>query len=369
VKPVVLVLSTVHRPDDTRIRERLIRTLAADFEVEYATREPGPSDLEGLRSLPLRGGRGARLFRALILVMRRDWDILVLHDPETIPLGVLARLLKRRPVVFDVHEDIPATALTRPWVPGPLRRPLAVLSRWVLVLAERFLTITLAEAGYSHLFSQEHAVFPNYPDTSSYPSPVPESRREVIHVGDVTIVRGLDTATEACALAGMPLRLIGPVSSDLRTELSKLARAMGGEVLFEGPLPNPEAMTIAAGAAVAIVPWKDLPNYHDSVPTKLYEYLSLGVPVVASDLPGIRQAGVGNLAVILVEPENPAAMAAGISEALDGDLRARAGVDVTMVRDRYRWPDREVTEFYLALGGRGGSRDPNSNASLPGPEV
>ncbi|HEU5113627.1 MAG TPA: glycosyltransferase, partial [Acidimicrobiia bacterium] len=302
---------------------------------------------------------------------RRHWDILVLHDPETIPLGVLARLLKRRPVVFDVHEDIPATALTRPWVPDLVRRPLSVLSRWVLRLGERFLIITLAEAGYSHLFTEEHAVFPNYPDTSDYPDPEPESRREVVHVGDVTVVRGLDTAIEACALAGMPLRLIGPVSTDLRTELSNLTRAVGGEVLFEGPLPNPEAMRIAVGAAVAIVPWKDLPNYRDSVPTKLYEYLSLGVPVVASDLPGIRQAGVGDLAIILVEPGNPAALAAGIIEAVDGDMdmRAKASVDVAMVRDRYRWPDHEVTDLYLALSGRRGSRDPNSNASLPGPEV
>jgi len=301
--------------------------------------------------------------------MRRNWDILALHDPETIPIGVLARMLKRRAVVFDVHEDIPATALTRPWVPGPLRRPLAGLSRWMVGLAERFLTITLAEAGYSHLFSQEHAVFPNYPDTSSYPDPEPESRREVIHVGDVTLVRGLDTAIEACALAGMPLRLVGPVSSDARMELSKLARAKGGEVLFDGPRPNPEAMRIAAGASVAIVPWKNLPNYRDSLPTKLFEYLSLGVPVVASDLRGIRQVGVERLAVILVKAEDPAAMAAGIIDALESDLRTRAGVDVAMVRDRYRWPDREVTEFYRALSGRGGTRDPNSNASLPGPEV
>ena len=369
MKPVVLVLSTVHRPDDTRIRERLIRTLAGDFEVEYATREPGPTDTTGLRWFPLRGGRAVRWFRGLSLVIRRDWDLLVLHDPETIPIGVLGRTLKRRQVVFDVHEDIPATALTRPWVPGRLRRPLAVLSGWVLALAERFLTLTLAEAGYSHLFTKEHVVFLNYPDTSAYPDPEPESRREVIHVGDVTMIRGLDTAIEACALAGMPLRLVGPVTTDVRVELSNLARAKGGEVLFEGPRPNPEAMRIAVGAALALVPWKDLPNYRDSTPTKLFEYLSLGIPVVASDLPGIRQAGVGNLAVILVEPEDPAAMAAGIIEALDGDLRARAGVDVAMVRDRYRWPDREVTEFYLALSGQGGTRDPNSNASLPGPEV
>ena len=103
---------------------------------------------------------------------------------------------------------------------------------------------------------------------------------------------------------------------------------------------------------MAIVPWKDLPNYRDSIPTKLFEYLSLGIPVVASNLPGIRQVGVGNLAVILVEPENPAALAAGIIEALDEDQRARAGADVAMVRDRDRWPVREVTEFYRALAGR-----------------
>lgn len=369
MKPVVLVLSTVHRPDDTRIRERLIRTLAADFEVDYATRTPGPSDVTGLQWLPLRGGRAVRWFRALDMVMRRRWDILVLHDPETIPIGLLAGTLRRRHVVFDVHEDIPATALTRPWVPGPLRRPIAALSKWVLALAERFLSITLAEAGYSHLFAQKHEVFPNYPDTSAYPDPERESRREVIHVGDVTLVRGLDIAIEACALAEMPLRLVGPVSSDVQAELSNLARATSGEVLFEGPRPNPEAMRIAAGAAVAIVPWKDLPNYRNSIPTKLFEYLSLGVPVVASDLPGIRHAGVEDLAVILVEPENPAAMAAGIVEALHGNLRARAVAEVARVRDRYRWPDREVTDFYLALSGRGGTRDPNSNASLPGPEV
>ncbi|HEX2404011.1 MAG TPA: glycosyltransferase, partial [Acidimicrobiia bacterium] len=292
MKPVVLVLSTVHRPDDTRIRERLIRTLAGDFDVEYATREPGPSDINGLQWIPLRGGRPVRWLRALGVVMRRNWDVLVLHDPETIPIGLLGRTLRGRPVVFDVHEDIPATALTRAWVPNPLRRPLVVLSKWMLGLADRFLTITLAEAGYSHLFAQEHAVFPNYPDTAAYPDPQPESRHEVIHVGDVSTVRGLDIAIEACALAGMPLRLIGPVTSDVRVELSNLARAKDCEVLFDGPRPNPEAMRIAAGAAVAVVPWKNLPNYRDSMPTKLFEYLSLGVPVVASDLPGIRAAGV-----------------------------------------------------------------------------
>ncbi|HEU4915903.1 MAG TPA: glycosyltransferase, partial [Acidimicrobiia bacterium] len=349
------------------IRERLIRTLGRDFTVDYASREPGPSDPSALAWVPLRGGRVGRWLRALVVVTTRRWDVLVLHDPETIPIGLVARAWRRRPVVFDVHEDIPATALTRPWVPGLLRRPLASLSRWVLRLAERFLTISLAEPGYSRLFTREHPVFPNYPDTSTYPSPVTDARREVVHVGDVTMVRGLDVAVEACAMAGVPLRLVGPVADETRMALSELARSLGAEAAFDGARPNPESIHIAAGAAVAIVPWKDLPNYRDSLPTKLFEYLALGLPVVASDLPGMRRAGVEELAVVLVAPGDPAALAAGIAKALDDDLRSVAAADVGMVRERYRWPEYEVRGFYLGLVGRTGTPDPSSGASSPEP--
>jgi glycosyltransferase involved in cell wall biosynthesis len=369
MRPVALVLSTVHRPDDTRIRERLIRTLETAFTVDYASKEPGPSDTSGLRWVPLRGGRAARWWQALAMVMLRKWDVLVLHDPETIPIGIMAKTLRRRPVGFDVHEDIPATALTRPWVPEPLRRPLATMSRWALSMAEKFLTITLAEPGYTHLFNREHPVFPNYPDTSGYPIPGPTPRREVVHVGDVTMVRGLDVAVEAAGRAGVPLRLIGPVAEDVRGHLTRLATRDTAEVIFEGPKPNPEAMTIAAGAGVAIVPWKDLPNYRESAPTKLFEYLALGLPVVASDLPGMRRAGVEDLAVVLVAPGDPEALAVGIATALDGDLGPTALRDVQAVRARYKWPEAEVRDFYLALAGRRESQRPSSSASLPGPEA
>jgi hypothetical protein len=210
-------------------------------------------------------------------------------------------------------------------------------------MAERLLTITLAEPGYTHLFKRKHPVFPNYPDTSGYPSPDPTPRREVVHVGDVTMVRGLDVAVEAAGRAGVPLRLIGPVGDDVRGHLIRLATRDAAKVIFDGPKPNPEAMTIAAGAAVAIIPWKDLPNY--------------------------RESGVEDLAVVLVAPGDAEALAVGITSALDGGLRPKARGDVEGVRARYKWPDAEVRAFYLALAGRGESQRPSSSASLPGPEA
>ena len=53
-----------------------------------------------------------------------------------------------------------------------------------------------------------------------------------------------------------------------------------------GPLPHFEAMAVVAGASVGFSLLHDLPNYRASMPTKVIEYLAMGVPVVASDLPG-----------------------------------------------------------------------------------
>lgn len=345
----VLVLTTVHWPDDTRIRERLIRTLSREFEILYATKQPGPSDRQGLTWIGLRGGRFRRNTAAMLVILRKDWDILVLHDPETIPLGLIARLFRRSPVVVDIHENVPATAYTRPWVPGVLRPIVSSLSRWLLRLAERALIVTLAEPGYRSLFARSHAVFPNYPDTSGYPEPAPDSTGEVVYLGDVTLQRGAGVAVEGCAMAGLPLRLIGRVADETRAAIDFMAAEAGLTVHYEGMIPNRDALRLVAQSAVAISPLLDVPNYRDSQPTKILEYLALGVPTVASDLPGTRSMVDGLAAVELLPPGDPAALSEAIVRSLQASVREQAARQANLVRDRFRWPDDEVRDFYRSL--------------------
>lgn len=345
MKPTVLVLTTVHWPDDTRIRERLIRTLSSEFAVVYASREPGPHDDSGLHSVVLAGGRLRRNLAALVLALRSQWDLLILHDPETLPLGLLARLVRRRPVVFDVHEDYPAVAYTRGWVPPWLRRVLASASKWALRMAERTLTITLAEPGYRRLFAADHPVFPNYPDTSAYPPVRQERNSEAVYLGDATIPRGVDAAVEACARAGIRLRLIGRVSPEVEATLG----AHQQTVLVVGTLSNPDAIARVSEAALGLVPLRDAPNYRDSQPTKLLEYLALGLPVVASDLPGTRRLVEGLEAVILVPPGDVDALASGVEAALTPSMRQAAIRQAPSVRKRFRWPSEEVSAFHRSV--------------------
>ena len=347
----ILVVTTVHDPDDTRIRERLIRCLSPDFDVHYAARLPGPTDTEGLRFLPLAGGRIARNLRAVGVLLRRGWDVAIVHDPELVPSAIIARIVRRHPVVFDVHEDLVAQVTAKDWIPG-WGRPLArAVGRFVYWLAEKMLVLTLAEAGYARLFAEEHVVFPNYPYLASSAELEESGDGLAVYVGDVKEARGLGEAVIATSRAGVRFEIVGRASSEYIEELSALATEHGGEVAFLGSLANPDAMRVVAAASVGLSPLRALPNYMHSLPTKVIEYLAMGIPVVASDLPGTRESIAALDAVTLTPPGDVDAMARAISSSIGPAVKKAALEQAPVIRRRFSWPADEVRQFYRGLAG------------------
>jgi glycosyltransferase involved in cell wall biosynthesis len=278
-------------------------------------------------------------------MLRRDVNVVSVHDPELIPAALLVRLVRRVPVVVDVHEDVPAQIRHKAWVPAPLRPPSAWLAHRFLRMAERWCVVTLAEPGYGHLFRAEHPAFVNYPAAGSLPEPRGDEGYAV-YVGDVTVPRGAFSMVDAVAemRSPLPLRVIGRVPDDLARQMMDRAAAGGVDLLLAGPLPHRAAMEIVAGASVGLSLLSDLPNYRWSMPTKVIEYLAMGVPVVASDLPGTRDAVRGMEAVVLVPPGDTHAAAAGISRA--GPARAAAAAQAAQIRECCVWPTDEVLAFY-----------------------
>jgi glycosyltransferase involved in cell wall biosynthesis len=346
--PRLLVLTTVHQADDTRIRERTIPSLTGYFDVVYATKLPAPSSTDGLEWIGLRGGRVVRWFRALRLLMSRRFDLASVHDPELIPAALLARWVRRRRIVLDVHEHVPAQIRHKDWVARPLRRPLAWLAHRFLRLAERSLIVTLAEDGYHVLFRRRHPVFPNYPRKGALPEPT-DSVGYLVYVGDVTEYRGATLMVEAAGLMKQrrPLRVVGRTTDEMVARLRTLADRTGVELHLMGPRPHPEAMGIAAGGVAGLALMADVPNNRWSQPTKLFEYLGVGIPLVASRLPGIEQA-VGDLEAVTLVPTGDAAAVAQALDAIidDPSVRDAARRQAPGLRGTLMWPDEMVGRFY-----------------------
>lgn len=349
-----LVVTSVHQSDDPRVRERTVRTLAVAFDVRYATRQPPPASGGDHDWVRLAGGRLRRDWGAFLRMLEGDVDVVSVHDPELIPAALVARLLRRVPVVVDVHEDVPAAVLQRSWIPRPLRRPLAWVMRGLLLLTEGVCVVTLAEDGYRRLFRREHPVFPNYPPAGSLP-PLAWDAGHLVYVGDVTEERGALDMVEAVGAMSRPrpLRLVGRCSGALAERMRRRAAELGVRLEFTGLLPHRAAMEQAAAAAVGLSLLRPLPNYLHSLPTKVVEYLEMGLPVVASDLPGTRAAVTGLAGVALVPPSDPAAAGAALDRMVgDGEARRVAAAQAPGLRERMVWPAAELVTLYLEAAGR-----------------
>jgi glycosyltransferase involved in cell wall biosynthesis len=355
----LLVLTTVHQADDPRVRLRTVGVLAEEYPVRYATRPPAPVDRGDHEWVALPGGRLARNIAAAREAFRRDVAVVSLHDPELLPLGLAVRALRRIPVVFDVHENVPSQLRTKEWLPWWLRAPLAVVATWLLRLAERMLTITLAEPGYARLFRRDHPVLANYPLADSMPEPAPDGR-DLVYVGDVTDARGASFAVDVVARLRGPrrLRLIGRCAPELADRLRARAHAAGVDLDLPGFVPHAEAMRAAADALVGLCPLEDQPNYRHSLPTKVLEYLAVGVPVVASDLPGVATLAAGRPGVQLVAPRDADAWIAAIDRAAaDPTLRAETAAAAPALRAEFAWPAQRLLDIYAAVSdGHGRAR-------------
>ncbi|MCP4307358.1 MAG: glycosyltransferase family 4 protein [bacterium] len=347
MKPRLLVVSTVHPADDPRIRHKLIATLQDDWVVTFAGKGRGPIDQTGIRWVELGGGRVLRWLRAARLLFSKDFDVASLHDPELLPLGIVASRLGRS-IVFDVHENVPAQFRTKEWVPRLLRKPLASLAGWLLRVGERRLAITLAEASYSPLFANPHPVFPNYL-AGSPPRPRPaDPATGIVYLGDVTEARGLALAVEAVGAAGADrFTVMGRCTPDFKARLLAIAETGGVTLQFRGFVTSDEALRVTAGATMGLSPLLDTPNYRVSLPTKVLEYLAVGVPTLASDLPGTREVVGDKPGVVLIAPGDVQAWRDEIAAALDSSsLRTAARKGVAAIRDAYVWPAEEVRDFY-----------------------
>lgn len=348
----ITVATSVHPPDDPRIRVKGIATLVdAGWDVTYVCQAPGPVDTSGFEVVLLEGPRARRTMVASKAIFSLDADITVVHDPELVPAAIALGMLRgSKRVVFDLHEDLPRQLLTRRASPAPIRRSTAVASMWMLRAAERSLTVTLAEPNYSWMFAHEHQVFENHPISGRLPMRS-ENAAGVVYVGDITPDRGIPLLVDAMGqIPGVPLTLIGRCSPSLQAKLEASAQDGGVPLTMTGFLPYGEAWALAAVHRVGVSPLLDLPNYRGSLPTKIHEYRAVGLVAITSDLPGSVRA--------IEESAAAASFAAGDQEALASELRSAlddpgrlvaATAEAADVRRARAWDGERFADFYASL--------------------
>lgn len=105
------------------------------------------------------------------------------------------------------------------------------------------------------------------------------------------------------------------------------------------PVTVPAYMS-AATVLLMYYPNNDHYKYYMS-PLKLFEYMAMGKPIVASRLPSVEEVLVDDFSARLVEPENPEALSDALIEVLsDGTVSWRLGNAARSEVQKYTWERR-----------------------------
>ncbi|MCZ8129687.1 MAG: glycosyltransferase family 4 protein [Steroidobacteraceae bacterium] len=267
-----------------------------------------------LRRLRKRWRGFAHAVRSLSLVDPLDYDVLVVSD--TFWFAVLAGAAARRkrvPFVYwltfpypelELHGARTGTA-RYPWAAALLGHTGAWLlyrrilpqADHVFVQSERMGRAVAAHGVDERRISPVLTGFCAREIVAVGPRRAPAGDTPVIaYLGTLSADRQLEVVIDALALlhaGGLRARLL--LVGDAHRERDRLAlerraleRGVSSHVAITGFLPQPEAVARAAEADVCISPIPRTPIFEVGSPTKLVEYLALGLPVVANDHPEQR---------------------------------------------------------------------------------
>ncbi|HHU10430.1 MAG TPA: glycosyltransferase family 4 protein, partial [Intrasporangiaceae bacterium] len=246
---------------------------------------------------------------------------------------VLTRVPRRGPrrlLVADVHENYADLLRDRAWAQGFSGRVALGLVRAAARVAGSSDLTLVADDHVEPTRARERIVVRNEPDIGLLgPPSIPGAEPRAVYVGDTRASRGLFEMIEAVGDApGWTLDIVGELARADRSRLESVLRRadLAGRVRVHGRRPPTESWEIARGAWVGFALLHDTPAFREAIPSKLYEYLALGIVPIVSDLPRQRglleEAGAG----LVVEGGAPGAgLAAGAAEHL---RRIRADPDL-----------------------------------------
>lgn len=306
---------------------KIALTLSRQYEVllvgikTFRKRRPVPERPYPVRRLfvPAEGGvwffllANVQLFFYLLFLWR--WDVVLVADLDGLPGCYWAARLRRKRVILDSRELYPAL----PSLHG------RALKRWVWSRAEAWLyprvryhfTVSPPIAQYyQERYGIKAWLVYNLPLRQRGFARARLEDRLLFYQGVLHPYRGLEEVILALRMVpGWRLWIAGDGRHRAYLETMVRQEGLRDRVLFLGLLPYEEALSYAREATLGVsgeLPVTD--NHRYALPNKVFDYLQVGLPILAGEAPLIRRLVEKLGAGYVVESWQPKVIAVALRE-------------------------------------------------------
>lgn len=350
----VLMLAPVHRAWGNRVVREASSLASAGYRVQVILRCEEAFAREGVDYLPAPAYR-SRLGRLLIQprlfmqALKARAAIYHLHNPDMLLLAVLLKLAGKR-VIYDTHEDFSRRLLLRAWIPRPLRKPLGlVVSSAESLISSLVDLILVTQDDQVARMGRRCRLLRNAPVLKGLTMQAARARAaaiergnvsRLVYVGGISRTRGIQLLLEVlvqlnaqgCATR---LWLIGP---DLDGCTGSLSAHPGWQFVdYLGLLDHESALAHMLAADIGMAVIADVGDHRSARPTKLFEYMSCGLPFMASDFP-LWRTFAGEACGLWVAPDDSASAAEQLQRLLqDPERREHMGRQGQAFVEDFSW--------------------------------
>ena len=294
--------------------------------------------------------------RSVALALKLDYDLIfATSTPLTAGIpGIFARLLRRKPFVFEVRDLWPELPKEMGVISNPVILGAMGVLEWCSYHAATA-CIGLSPGIVNGIVRRgvlEHtvAMIPNGCDLELFDPSVGNSRRlpgtdssdfVAVFTGAHGMANGLDAVLDAAAVLqakgrnDIKLAFIG--DGKLKTSLLKRAAEENlHNCLFMGPVAKTELTAYLRGADAGLMILANVPAfYFGTSPNKFFDYIAIGLPVI-NNYPGWLAGMIDeHICGIAVEPDNPEALAVAFERLADNrELTDKMGENARQLAER-----------------------------------
>lgn len=225
--------------------------------------------------------------------------------------------------IFDCDEWEPATLRDND-EPYYKQLFMELLSRFCFWFADKIIYTNeyIKEDKIPKEYWSKCIYLPNGVDTEKFKSSNPKRHEgfNIFLVSYLYKIKHIISVVDAVArvrsrVPGLMCIIIG--DGPRKAELQEMVRAKGlqGSFHFLGVIPYDTMPKMLSSADVIIIPYSNLEGIHYQCNIKIFEFMALGIPIIASDVGEIRKYLEDGKAGYIIKPDSPEAIAEAIVEA------------------------------------------------------